>query len=144
MVLAKEKELVTFILDRLDKTHESIGVIYHQMFTMSIDPVEDLRSTFGYAYDNYMKETKKNEGEWFYIFHKSIRQVDFYGNHNTAFSRNAWDSKRSESIAGKLDSILWNLIHVDEHQFLYKFLAESFEAYKSKKKTERKFGLHQR
>lgn len=142
MLKAREKELVTFIIERLDASHESIGVLYYQMLTMSLDPAEDLHGSLGYAYDTYIKETKSTEGQWFYDFHKSMRNTDFYAYNDTAYYR--VNGTKKESIAGKLNGILWHLIHVDTKDFLYKFLVESFEAFKTKKKVARKFGLHQR
>lgn len=56
-------------------------VIYEKLMVKLISP-ESCEEILRYMFDDYCKNNK----EWFYSFHKSIRQSDFYGNTNTAYN----------------------------------------------------------
>ena len=63
---------------------------------------------------------EKKDEDWFYSFHKSIRQNDFFEN---CYNKT---NESSNSIAGNLDMILWNVIHIDEKNVLKKMILASF------------------
>jgi hypothetical protein len=67
----------------------------------------------------FIKGTEKNTfEETFYIFHKSMRQCDFFDNHYTKMDDDDPDKNRFfkdteyKSIGGHLDMLFWNFIHM--------------------------------
>lgn len=150
--------------------------IYRHLFSLLKE--EDLEWQLNYMFelsegkDEYFKEYEKTD--WFTIFHKSIRQTDFFndccfrmvkhplltdleekefrflnkkvredgyikkdekGNFTDEYSRFLDLHKRrerqelKESIDGKLDSILWNMIYIDNN-VLYNTFLRVFSEYK--------------
>lgn len=160
---------------------ESIGNIYANLFSLRTE--EELEEDLAYLYtlykgtDSYWK--KDSVDDWFAIWHKSIRQCDYF--HNcfqtntvelvTADERakfkfighkvrtEGYDKKNGkdpnklfndeyneylnlhskirredvdDSINGRLDSMLWNLVHVDEENKLMKLFRRTFLTYEDK------------
>lgn len=152
-----------------------IAIIYFQLFSiLSLKTLNNLLKDYKRIYlgkDDYFKETGRTE--WFTIFHKSIRQTDFYDrcyreDQIDVFNKNErqeyrylqhkvrqqgydktdkegkrlfndeyrryldlYDMKKGEdrqtSISGKLDSILWNVIHLDKKDYLYNLMKDFFD-----------------
>ncbi len=168
------------LLDELCKT-EYIGIIYSHLFSLRTE--EELEEDLAYLYtlykgtDSYWK--KDSIDGWFAIWHKSIRQCDYF--HNcfqtntielvTADERarfkflghkvrtEGYDKKdgkdpnklfndeyseylklsskirredADDSINGRLDSMLWNLVHVDQDNKLMKLFRRTFLTYEDK------------
>ncbi len=160
-----------------------------------------MEATLQFVYDCWSGNTNLEHKEyyrleWFAVFHKSIRQVDFYSNCKISLHKSqltpAKDRRRRElraldtklhraygfdnvdfgsydyyelkkkyntehqkmlsdlreldrkfnqkedfSINGSLDSILYNLIHLDEENFLYEILEETFEEHQINVQTKK-------
>lgn len=58
-----------------------------------------------------------NFDDWYYSFHKSMRQVDFF-------------DFETEGIGGHLDMIFWNFLHISEvpYKVFKRFFENKFEA----------------
>lgn len=154
-----------------------IASVYRNLF--SLIPVEKMEEHLEYYYslfhgkDEYFGKNSKDC--WFAIFHKSVRQCDYFNDcfqvrnfelltqkekseykflknkfykatevlktkgkdkdklYNDEYhrylelSRKMRREDRDESINGELDSILWNIIHVDTKEVLYNIFKETFE-----------------
>jgi len=151
----------------------SYGDIYSHLFEML--PTEDFKQTLTYTYDisrgNDKYYGKDGKEGWFFSFHKSIRQCDFYDNifatceqkllsddeaseykflrtkvfDKTIVKKSEVDGelwteeynrykellgkvqreKQDYEISGRMDSILWNMIHIDEG-FLHGIMEMTF------------------
>jgi len=154
-----------------------IRTVYYQLFSLLTD--EELNRQLEYLYelssgkDSFFKETGKDN--WFAIWHKSIRQCDFFedcfvertkelitkdeekefryllnkykvekvdnrdsdGKLNDEFRRylELWEYRRrqkiKDNINGRLDSILWNTIHMDTDNVLYNAFKRTFRIMES-------------
>jgi len=159
---------------------EYIGTIFYQLFTLKTD--NELQEELEYLYtlykgtDNYFKS--ESIDCWFTIWHKSIRQCDYFSDcfkvnsvnlvtdderkefrflanecrkegfsktegkkDNELFNetynryldlfelvrRERKEERKEDSINGKLDSILWNLIQLDSECKLEKIFIETFK-----------------
>jgi len=176
--------LVKIFLDKLRNATDSIGICYYRLF--EIQSIQSLESTFEWLYSEYInqKNSPKEEQIWFYLFHKSIRQTDFFSGctkttreslltleeetelitlaeninaewrkvnpelegaepnltiyeyfrrtHPENYKRyHELKAKRqnveTKNISGSLDSVLWNLIHLDNDNFLMLSMLRSFK-----------------
>ncbi|MBK7362637.1 MAG: hypothetical protein IPJ01_10115 [Micavibrio sp.] len=171
----KKNILTQLFFDALKKAQET-GSIYLHLFSMlAPDKLEEeLLYLFNLSEgnDDYFKEDGKEN--WFFIFHKSIRQTDFFEGcfkksnfeliteveekefrflnnkvqtkaynkksengklFSDEYSRylNLWERRRrqnkEDSINGHLDSVLWNVIHLDKGE-LTKAFKRAFNEYK--------------
>lgn len=96
---------------RNDHEHHHILMIYwHLLSVMSED---ELTKRLMSAYSLY-KTYKK---QWKVLFHKSIRQIDFFPTMR----------RQHDSISGHLDMALWNTLHLDSDGILYKHMEWAFE-----------------
>jgi len=74
-----DKVLLTKMFkDNLKNSHEAIGACYNHLF--SILPKNNLEENIEWLYQSYTEDKDKpaNEQYWFYNFHKSMRQGDFF------------------------------------------------------------------
>lgn len=176
--------LVKIFFDKLRNATDSIGMCYYRLF--EIQGNQSLESTFEWLYGEYVnqKNSPKEEQMWFYQFHKSIRQTDFFSGCTKTTSKSLltpeekmemitlaeninaeWQKVKSvhkktepnltiheyfkraypeshkrhqelkvkhlneetENIGGSLDSVLWNLIHMDNKNFLMLTMLRSFK-----------------
>jgi hypothetical protein len=157
---------------------EHIGVLYAQLFSLKTD--DELQQELEYLYtlykgtDDYFKADSIDC--WFTIWHKSIRQCDYFTN---CYKANSIDlvtdderkefkflankcrakdfsktegkednqlfnetykrylhlhdiirrERKEDSITGKLDSMLWNLVHVDKGCELRELFVITFKVY---------------
>jgi hypothetical protein len=172
--------LTQLFVANLKDCKEEFGRIYFHLFSFLEE--SELQNVLEYVFDlsegndGYFKEQGKVE--WFAVFHKHIRQTDFFSNRcfykkekydlltkdeekefkflvnkvkadgynkkctdgsnklfNEEYNRYLDLSKMKRrqvldiSINGELDSILWNVICIDNN-FLYNTLLVTFEEYK--------------
>ena len=151
---------------------EHISSMYHHLFSLLTD--EELSEIL----ETWKDEYNKDKEDWFYYFHKSIRQTDFFNNirayrvidkltddqrtrrqfllhkrmdqlkeHDTdeefiaLRQTEEWKNDLKElqklnsilytedefSIAGHLDMLLWNTIHLDTENYLKNIFERTFK-----------------
>ena len=67
------EDIVKVFKENLKNKMTDIGSLYHHIF--SILPEEDLKEIL----ESWLTEYNEDKENWFYYFHKSIRQCDFFG-----------------------------------------------------------------
>ena len=83
-----KKLLAEIFIEKLKACNEDIGSCYYHIFSklLTEDELQDMinnlydRYTFIHNLDKLCGVTKTEKDEWFYKFHKSIRQSDFFEN----------------------------------------------------------------
>jgi hypothetical protein len=162
---SKKLSLVEMFRKLLDESTDHYYRIYRTLFDLKTD--ESLRHELEFYHD----ESKKDD-EWFFYFHKGIRQADYFENctiertyplitdkeekrfreirrkiidNKVPYNKRKEDNsgftdeyseyldiyqrrrrqKVNDNIGGNLDSILWNMIHIDEDR-LFKLLKKTF------------------
>lgn len=142
--------------------NDTLGHMFYHLFDLFTD--EELNQVLTY----YMGRYKENKEDWFYEFHKSIRQTDFFTSLTVIRTGNALTSEQEEqrkalkkklgaslpnyqavtpelieykrlnnlankkevvSYGGLFDSLLWNLIHLDEKNELKSIFERIFKIY---------------
>jgi len=167
--------MITKLLEALKNDSSEISSVYAPLFRI-LAP-NNINQTLEWVYDIYAGiDTNYHKDDWFFAFHKSIRQTDFFQNCFTEIKTstltedeyveygdlkakisNAWKALTKEqrmettvyswaaenlptewkdnqvdreSINGNLDSVLWNLIHVDTKGVLSSVLEKVFKQHK--------------
>lgn len=81
-VRREPKTLAEIFFNMLSDSGDELVNIYYQLF--SIMPEKELEANMQFAYDCFSgnvgetEEDKSYYKEWFYVFHKSVRQTDFF------------------------------------------------------------------
>jgi len=113
----KDYNILSEFKSKLNREPGPMGRLYSIIFDLIDDDVL-LR-----ILENEKESFKRNRESWFFFFHKSIRQHDFVEYVEIL--------KRNKVIGngGKFDSILWNLIHVDQDETLRTIMERLFKEF---------------
>jgi len=110
----------------IDVTGSPCGSIYYNLFSLMTDKELEI------LLKNYRETFSKNREDWFFLFHKALRQSDCFNIEGYRIVSNPNDegkmtkSKEYVSVGGKLDSILWDTIHLDKENILMDLMERVF------------------
>ncbi len=98
-------QMVTEFKDSLRRrfTNGHLGMMYTQLFSLFND--EELLQVLEYFKSRYALDKSEEKGEWYFEFHKAIRQTDFFSGFQITkqTTLSAEDEKKRKKLYRELD-----------------------------------------
>jgi hypothetical protein len=130
-----------FLKELRENNSDILMIAYHCFSSMSYEDLEDNL--------NFLKGDMENNPNWFYDFHKSMRQTDFSGTLRVTYENNLLTDKEKNEYSDlkKIFGIKSEMFTISEDTAIENNLLEEYKRYrdlrkKSLNKSERSISGH--